>query len=151
MSRHSDETYRRPKRNSAGFSLVEVLVALVVLAIGLLGLAGLQTRGVRDNHGAYLRTQATLCVKDLVDCMRANRPAALAGAYDLGFGIVAPGGDTLAAQDLLQWQTALSQLPGPGQGRVAVDPASRRALVEVSWDDSRGEEERALVRLETEL
>ena len=134
-----------------GFSLVEVLVALVLLSVGLLGLAGLQTRGVRDNHGAYLRTQATLCVKDLVDRMRANRPAALAGDYDIGFGVVAAGGETVAAQDLNQWLQSLAQLPGPGQGRVVVDKTSRRVLIDVAWDDSRGTEDRAVLHLETEL
>lgn len=134
-----------------GFSLVEVLVALVLLSIGLLGLAGLQTRGVRDNHGAYLRTQATLCVKDLVDRMRANRPAALAGDYDIAFGVVAAGGEAVAAQDLNQWQQNLAQLPGPGQGRVVVDKTSRRVLIDVAWDDSRGAADRAVLHLETEL
>lgn len=138
-------------RVSAGFSLVEVLVALVVLSIGLLGVAGLQTRGVRDNHGAYLRTQATLGAKDLVDRMRANRPAALAGDYDLAFGGSVASGSTLAAKDLSQWQAALAQLPGPGQGQVVVDKGNRRVMVDVSWDDSRGLEALATLHLETEL
>lgn len=138
-------------RAAAGFSLVEVLVALVILSIGLLGLAGLQTRGVRDNHGAYLRTQATLHAKDLVDRMRANRSAALAGDYDVDFGANVAPGATVASQDLSQWQATLAQLPGPGQGRVAVDQANRRVRVEISWDDSRGAEARATLELETEL
>lgn len=138
-------------RASAGFSLVEVLVALVVLSIGLLGLAGLQTRGVRDNHSAYLRTQATLNAKDLVDRMRANRTAALAGAYDLDFGLEIAPGSTVASQDLSQWQGALALLPGPGQGKVAVDKVNRRVRVDISWDDSRGSEARATLYLETEL
>lgn len=48
-----------PRRRDGGFSLVEVLVALLVLAIGLLGLAALQAQGLRFNHDAYVRTQAT--------------------------------------------------------------------------------------------
>lgn len=138
-------------RSSAGFSLVEVLVALVLLSIGLLGLAGLQTRGVRDNHGAYLRTQAILCAKDLVDRMRANRGAAIAGAYDVDFGVLAETGSTIAAQDLSQWQASLALLPGPGQARVAVNQTTRRVSVDISWDDSRGAEARATLHLETEL
>jgi type IV pilus assembly protein PilV len=138
-------------RASAGFSLVEVLVALVILSIGLLGLAGLQTRGVRDNHGAYLRTQATLSAKDLVDRMRANRSGALAGDYDVDFGVnVAPGG-TVASQDLSQWQATLARLPGPGLGKIVVNQANRRVRVDISWDDSRGAEARATLELETEL
>lgn len=138
-------------RSSAGFSLVEVLVALVILSIGLLGLAGLQTRGVRDNHGAYLRTQATLSAKDLVDRMRANRSAALAGDYNVDFGVEVAPGATVAAEDLSQWQATLVRLPGPGQGKVAVNQANRRVKVEISWDDSRGAEARAILKLETEL
>lgn len=56
-----------------GFSLVEVLVAMLVLAIGLLGLAALQTQGVRFNHDAYVRTNATTLAYDIVDKMRLNR------------------------------------------------------------------------------
>ncbi len=51
----------------AGFTLTEVLVAIVVLAIGLLGLAGLQAVGLRGNHGAYLKTQATLAAQDIIE------------------------------------------------------------------------------------
>ncbi len=123
----------------------------MVLSIGLLGLAGLQTRGVRDNHGAYLRTQATFSAKDLVDRMRANRPAALAGNYDVDFGVKVAPGATVVAQDLSQWQATLAQLPGPGQGKVAVDKANRRVRVDISWDDSRGSEAQATLYLETEL
>jgi len=57
----------------AGFSLIEVLVAMLVLAIGLLGLAALQTQGVRFNHDAYVRSHATALAYDIVDKMRVNR------------------------------------------------------------------------------
>ena len=55
-----------------GFSLVEVLVALLVLSIGLLGLAALQTTSLQYNTGSYLRTQATFMAYDIIDRMRAN-------------------------------------------------------------------------------
>jgi type IV pilus assembly protein PilV len=65
----------------AGFSLIEVLVALFVLAIGLLGLAMLQTTGLRFNTNSYSRSQATYVAYDIVDRMRANRTGFLANAY----------------------------------------------------------------------
>jgi len=55
-----------------GFSLIEVLVALLVLSIGLLGLAALQTTSLQYNTGSYFRTQATFLAYDIIDRMRAN-------------------------------------------------------------------------------
>lgn len=62
-----------PADAQRGFSLIEVLVAMLILAIGLLGLAALQTQGVRFNHDAYVRTSATVLAYDIVDKMRLNR------------------------------------------------------------------------------
>jgi type IV pilus assembly protein PilV len=58
-----------------GFSLIEVLVALLVLSIGLLGLAALQTTSLQYNTGSYFRTQATFLAYDIIDRMRANTAA----------------------------------------------------------------------------
>ena len=57
-------------RSQKGASLVEVLVATVVVSVGLIGLAGLQTLSMQSNHTAYLRTQASLLAYDMVDRMR---------------------------------------------------------------------------------
>ncbi len=56
-----------------GFSLIEVLVALLVLSVGLLGLAALQTTGLAFNHQSYERTQAVIQAYDIIDRMRANK------------------------------------------------------------------------------
>ena len=64
-------------RNQSGFTLLEVLIALLVLAIGLLGLAALQTTGLRSNQMATSRTHATQLAYDILDRMRAN----IAGSY----------------------------------------------------------------------
>lgn len=80
------KTYRRSTelhslQRESGFSLIEVLVALLVLSIGLLGLAMLQVQGLRFTTDSYQRTQATLLAYDLMDRMRANKVGADAGAY----------------------------------------------------------------------
>lgn len=67
-----------------GFSLVEVMVALLVLSIGLLGLAALQTTSMQYNTGSYLRTQATFLAYDIIDRMRANS-AAIANSDGNGY------------------------------------------------------------------
>lgn len=65
------------------FTLIEVLVALLVLSIGLLGLAALQNTALQFNTDSYQRTQATLLAYDILDRMRANSSAVSAGNYDV--------------------------------------------------------------------
>jgi type IV pilus assembly protein PilV len=127
---------------SAGFSLLEVLVSLLVLSIGLLGLAGLQVNAVAFNHSAYMRTQATNLAYEIADRMRANRQAALDDDYDGGFAVMPPAcgsavaGATVAEQDVSAWRIAMScTLPG-GNGSVDLD--GDRLTVVVRWDEARG-------------
>lgn len=113
---------------SAGFSLIEVLVALAVLSIGLLGLAMLQVQGMKFTNESYLRTQATVLAYDIVDRMRSNKAGADAGNYGSpGTPISGPPtaqtcGDTsggctsiatLAAYDLTRWYQMQSTLLPP--------------------------------------
>lgn len=118
-----------------GFTLLEVLVAIVILSFGLLGLAGLQAIGLKNNHSAYLRTQANTLANDIFERMRANREAALAGEYDLKMDDVAPSGNT-AKTDLAQWLAGIRALPD-GDGSVVVNTNGIASVV-VRWDDSRG-------------
>lgn len=100
-------------RHSRGLTLVEILIALLVLSIGLLGLAGMQTLSLKFNTIAYQRTQATALAYDMADRMRANRQAALDGAYTSGFGepqvCGLPSSDgSVADQDLAAWRNELA-------------------------------------------
>ena len=129
---------RRPVPSSrAGFSLLEVLIALLVTSVGLLGLAALQVVSLKQNHNAYLRSQATFLAHDMVERLRANRQQAFTGAYDVSFGDT--GGSGLAATDLTQWQASIDAMLPAGDGAVDVDGASGLATVSVRWDDARGD------------
>ena len=134
-----------------GFSLVEVLVSLVVLSIGLLGLAALQTRSLASTHNAALGSQATLLAGDISDRMRANREQALAGKYDLGLddAAAAKGATGVTLQDLQQWKAALALLPGPGKGSVQVVGSTATVIIE--WDDSKGAEAAVQMQMQTRL
>ncbi|HKI62568.1 MAG TPA: type IV pilus modification protein PilV [Mariprofundaceae bacterium] len=68
-------------KKQTGFTLVEVLVAMTVLAIGLLALAGVQANGLRSTHTAYERSQASIAAMDIADRMRANKAGVDANAY----------------------------------------------------------------------
>jgi len=73
---------RSQQAQQTGFSLLEVLIALLILAVGLLGLAALQNMGLRLNSQSYERTQATILIDDMVDRMRANSAGVVAGDYN---------------------------------------------------------------------
>src|SRR5215469_7388300 len=64
-----------------GFTLLEVLIALLVFSLGLLGLAGLLVVSVKTNHSAYLRTQASFLAHGMADRMRANSLGLWNGSY----------------------------------------------------------------------
>ncbi len=64
------------KQNQLGFSLIEVMVALVILSVGLLGLAGMQVSGLRSVNNSANYSLASIAVNDLAEIMRGN-PAAL--------------------------------------------------------------------------
>src|SRR5882724_11312914 len=92
------------RRCGRGFTLVEALVALVVLSIGLLGIAGLQITSLKANHGSATRTQAVYLAYDIIDRMRANQKAAITDhAYDLAIDAT-PAGGTVAGDDLVAWR-----------------------------------------------
>lgn len=122
---------------SRGFSLLEVLIAVLVLSIGLLGLAGLQVLSIKQNHNSYLRSQATFLAHDVIERMRANRTAAVGGAYDIGFGESAGSGGSVAESDLASWKARLARELPSGDGDVAV--SGELATVTIRWDDARGD------------
>jgi len=126
----------RPSRDrQRGATLVETLVALLILSIGLLGVAGLQMQALRGNHGAHLRSQATMLANDIADRMRANRTVALAGAYNVAVGAV-PSGGTLANLDVIAWKESLDDILPAGDGAVVL--AGNIATITVQWTDRLG-------------
>ena len=116
-----------------GFAMLEILISILVIAFGLLGLAGLQGFSIRNNHNAYLRNQATLLAYDIADRIRANRTGFDNGNYQLGTATdtaachpssTLTGCSTaeMAGYDLFVWGQTLRQLPS-GQGVVCIDNA----------------------------
>ena len=137
-----------------GFTLVELLVAVVVLSIGLLGIAKLSLGAMQSNGSAFMRSQATELVQEIVDDMRANEPWAISGGYNIAYGanpgaspdcVTAPcSAAQIATYDLSLWTNRLSTLLPLGVGQVtvrqAVNPATgsteNTAVVSVQWSDS---------------
>jgi type IV pilus assembly protein PilV len=142
---------------NTGFTLIEVLIATLVLAVGLLGLAGLQATSLRNNLSAYNRSQATQLAYDLADRMRAN----VAGKAT--YTSILPGAATaktnclptilpttgcspaeMAENDLFEWNrnlVATTALPlglPLGVGTIAdTSPPTGVYTITITWDDDR--------------
>lgn len=122
------------RNRHSGFSLLEVMIAILVLSIGLLGMAGLQLNAMKFNQTATVRSHATFLAYDIADRMRANRAVAKAGGYEIASDEEATGA-SVAQSDLGTWKDSLERfLPG-GQGSVAVD--GDIVTVTIIWDETR--------------
>lgn len=133
-------------RHAAGMTLVEVLVTLVIISVGLLGVAALQLTTVRNNYDSFVRTQAATLAGDILDRMRSNRSKV--ADYLIGLEDVPEEDPTTAAEtDVLRWrQTLAEQLPR-GIGAIAYDNATRIVTVTIQWRervDSNDEDDRLL-------
>ena len=144
---------RRPAvGRTSGFTIVEVLVSLVILSIGLLGIAKLVLYSAHSNDSAYLRSQATQLAYEILDNMRANPTAAAAGNYNtaLTTAAVNPGYSCLnaacpvAANLAALRRLCLEDAPGGSGGRTAF-----RARLGHRHDDpsDHGDHRRAMGRL----
>jgi len=123
------------RKTQRGTTLVETLVALVVLSVGLLGIAALQMTSLRNNRGAHLRSQAQVLAYDIADRMRANRNVALANAYVVALGVT-PAGGTLNALDLQEWKATLAQALPSGDGEIT--RVGNMFRIRIRWTDSIG-------------
>jgi len=130
-----------------GASLLEILVSLIILAIGLLGLAALQTVGAKSGFSAYHRSQATWLAYDMSDRMRTNRTAALANNYNTAMPSTPPAcsanlptAGTLASRDVAEWRNQVACLLPSGNASVARDTADPTVfIIRIQWDDVRGD------------
>jgi type IV pilus assembly protein PilV len=135
-----------------GFSLVEVLVSMAIIAIALLGAGGLQLRAMQLGQGSQFRTQAILLADDLAERMEANKTAATAsGLYTVTETSTAPttapacttacSPPDMAALDLYQWQTRIPTLlpQSAWSVRQTVNGNPSTYEITVKWADSRGD------------
>jgi len=124
-----------------GFTLIELMVAMAIFAIGMLGLAALQGEGLRYNSNAYERTQAVILASDMADRIRAN--VGTGGANVLYGAIASPAGaaatcinvtcssNQMVAADAFEWLTLLDRTLPNGTGSVTL--AGGIYTITVNW------------------
>ena len=143
VSRHSAPC----RRAVAGIGLIEILIAIVILAFGLLGIAALQATALRTSQSSINRNEAIAQSYAILDAMRANRSNALIHKYDLTTWTCAVPDDdgTLAGKDLNHWVARVRSAQGLGSGTqtcVKIEPVvaiPNTFRVSIKWDDSRGD------------
>lgn len=142
----------KPRPNTkmqSGFTLIEALIAVVILAIGLLGIAGLQATNLKNNLSAYNRSQATMLAYDMADRIRANSTEAnlLATSAYVAASTASEQATCknttgclpalMAQNDRAQWNANISNALPSGTGSITVDAASRTYTITITWDDNR--------------
>jgi type IV pilus assembly protein PilV len=165
MSLNSDRMTRIHQHHSgqrgvSGFTLLEVLIALIVLSIGLLGIGKMMMLSARANDSAYMRSQATALAYTMLDAMRANRQAAIVQGYDTAMGVfpaaaaacgtvASPCNSGQQAQtDLWQWGNTLAVALPLGAGSITTVTApdistgapNITATIVVQWSDKVAEQ-----------
>lgn len=127
-----------PRRSQYGVGLIEVMISVLILGIGLLGVAAMQATALRNNQSALERTQATIQSYSILDAMRANRNIALGGGYNLARTCAAPAAGTLAQNDLRRWISSLKTTLGDNDGSCGTIACNGdTCTITVEWDDSR--------------
>ncbi|MBU0602785.1 MAG: type IV pilus modification protein PilV [Gammaproteobacteria bacterium] len=132
----------RSRQLQAGVSLIEVLVALFVLAFGMLGIAGMQTMAMKANQSAYERNSAVISASSIAERMRTNQLVARSGGYNRAFpeeGCAAvPEGSSAAEADIKGWQTELERNLGDAAcGAISCTGTPTTCKISIRWDDSR--------------
>ncbi|MCK0165003.1 type IV pilus modification protein PilV [Marinobacter sp. S6332] len=134
-------TMSQYKIKETGIALIEVLVAVLVLAVGLLGMAAMQVQSSQMTNGAEQRTQAILLTADMMDRIRANRsnainyngisvdPATTSCATD--YAPEATG--SVRDNDVAEWSNLIVCLLPEGEATVSVDNGTGEVVVVVDW------------------
>ncbi len=127
------------RRHAQGMGMIEVLVSVLVLAVGLLGVAAMQSLALRGGQSSLETSQAIMQANSIIEAMRANPTA----NYNIGktCSAAAITGTDVRSQDLIAWITTMKTTIGSGAsdtttcGEILGCPAN--CQVRVYWDDSR--------------
>lgn len=151
-----------------GFSLIELLVAVVILAVGILGIAGLQVVALQQNRGALYRAEATMLANDIMDRIRVNTDMtyttlidqAPPTATDCRSNNCTPG--ELVDYDIAEWKCSINHLDADGNpyaicntlsiegtmpdGAASIDNTGDVYKVTIQWTDRGGNVSETTIR-----
>jgi type IV pilus assembly protein PilV len=127
-----------------GVGMIEVLIAILLLSIGILGIAALQMKAISNNSSAMSRSAATINMYSILDAMRADRNNAINGQYNVTMpdpitdANCTQGGTSLANRQINAWRQQLQQNMGPTAcGSINCNSATETCVITIRYDDSR--------------
>ncbi len=133
-------TDTRPRVHQAGFSLVEVLIALVIMSVGMLGIAGLYVESMQAGRTSIFRHNAVTIASDVADRIRANPSAGVAyegirGNNNCVLGNVDCDPVQMAANDIDLWKTQADGMLPEGDVTITYDDTVTPPTYEIviSW------------------
>jgi len=132
-------------RRQRGDTMIEVLVTIIVIAVGVLGAAALQVTTLKNLSSSHSATVAALVAEDLTERMRANPAATLADDYvhnaaPAAFPDCAANSCNeaqLAAYDMGTWWNQMTAVLPAASGQVTRNPGTNTFVVTVRWDEDR--------------
>ena len=125
-------------KQQRGVALIEVLIAMLVTAIGILGVVSLQVVSLKTAQNATLQAQANVLGYDMLDRLRANPTLAMAGSYNLAKDAATPTGTAIQDIDRIQWRTMLANnLPAHPTDKASVACiAAGVCTITIPWSDN---------------
>lgn len=142
------------RRKQLGFTLVEVLVSLLIGAVGILGVATVQLTSLKGVNHSFFRSQASLFSYEIIGYMRANRDAAVNQDYNIALvnasDVENPGGSaSIANKEKFRWFNKINNMLPNAQASIACD-ALAACQIQVHWS-SRIEQNSSNITLVAQL
>lgn len=137
-------TARKYQARQSGVTMIEILITILVLAIGLTGVMTMEAVAIKTNHQAYLRTQAILQAQEMADRMHANLQGVSDGDYIMSTAPTTPTTNCLSAActttematfDKWEWDQGNKKLLPDSTATITYDSVAETHSITVNWKE----------------
>ena len=136
--------------NQYGAGLIEILVATLILAVGLTGIAAMQVRSIKNNVSALEHSIAVIQAQSMADMLAISRTQSLQGNFNIDLNQQASNDANFVASSIKQWRTSLQNLLG-ADATGSINCVSPNCVVFVQWNNSRATAGSAMQQIRIEM